>query len=286
MGKLSVVLKEEEVLTKLCRLSPAAWVKLRRTCRLFVWRLEEPRLQALQNQLINEFNLMFMQFHDLCEHGDTEAVWLLISQGMSVRLRDHEGATLLQKATHSGNLPLLQLLIEKGGHLNAKGAYGYTPLHEACYYGHPQVVTHLLVNKANVDALSKNGSTPLLIAAREGHNPVCEALLQYGADADDGGDKGWTPLTVAAGEGHYEVCKTLLRYGAGVQGFAGDGRYERSALHEAAEQGQTRVVDLLIGSKADPTHTFDEDAGNRVTARDLAMRHGHTQVVQLLSALG
>lgn len=272
------------MLQKICRYSPSSWVKLRRTSRLFVWRLEDSRLHALQNQLITEFNLMFMGFHDLCEHGDTECVWLLISQGMSVRLRDNEGATLLQKATHSGNLPLLQLLIEKGGHLNAKGAYGYTPLHEACYYGHPAVVTHLLMNKANVDALSKNGSTPLLIAAREGHNPVCEALLQFGADADDGGDKGWTPLTVAAGEGHYEVCQTLLRYGAGVQGFAGDGRYERSALHEAAEQNQARVVALLLECRADPSHTFDEDASNRVTARDLAERYGHSEVVALLTS--
>ncbi|CAK9063384.1 unnamed protein product [Durusdinium trenchii] len=52
---------------------------------------------------------------------------------------------------------------------------------------------------------------------REGEH----ALLKHGADADDGGDK---------------VCDTLLKYNANVQGFSGDGRYERSALQEAAEQ--------------------------------------------------
>lgn len=66
-------------------------------------------------------------------------------QGMSVKLRDAEGATLLQKAcssavplsratlwhsaeleilgaeaTHSGRIPILKLITEKGGNLNAK----------------------------------------------------------------------------------------------------------------------------------------------------------------------
>jgi hypothetical protein len=29
---------QDEVLNKLCRLTPAAWLKLRRTSRLFMWR--------------------------------------------------------------------------------------------------------------------------------------------------------------------------------------------------------------------------------------------------------
>merc|ERR1719437_211647 len=146
---------------------PAAWVKLRRTSRLYMWRHEDSRLQHLQQVLIDEFHLVFIDLHELCERGDEECVWLLISQGMSVKLRDAEGGTLLQKATHSGKTPVLKLLIEKGGNVNAKGAYGYTPLHEACYIGYPDVVNYLLTMKANVDALSKNGSTSLLVAARE-----------------------------------------------------------------------------------------------------------------------
>jgi len=287
MGKLSIVLKQDEVLCKLCQFSPAAWLKIRRTARLLLWRLPDDKLSVFQRQLVEEYRLQYADFHDLCERGDAECVWLMLAQGMSVKVRDTEGGTLLQKATHSGGITILKLLVEKGANVNAKGAYGYTPLHEACYVGHTEVCSYLLATKANVDALSKNGSTPLLVCAREGHNKLCEALLQYGAHPDDGGDKGWSPLSVAAGEGHLEVCTTLLRHSANANGFTGDGRHERSALHEAAEQGHTEVVDLLLQQKADATHSFDEDkdgAGRRVTALDLAERNGHQGVATLLRA--
>lgn len=283
MTKLSIVLKQDEALSKMCHALPSAWPKLRRTSKLYMWRLDEPKLHALQTTLIEDLNLVFVDLHELCERGDAECVWILLSQGMSVKLRDAEGATLLQKATHSGRIPILKLITEKGGNLNAKGSYGYTPLHEACYLGHEDVCEFLLTMKANVDALSKNGSTPLLVASREGHTPVCKALLKHGADADDGGDKGWTPLSVASGEGHVEVCETLLKYNANVQGFSADGRFERSALQEAAEQGHATVVQLLLENKADVTHSFDEGGGQRrLTAYELAERAGHTKIATML----
>ncbi|CAE7396152.1 ANKRD50 [Symbiodinium natans] len=284
MTKLSLALKQENALGCVCRALPSAWPKLRKTSKLYMWRLDELKLHALQQALIEELNLVFADLFELCERGDAECVWILLSQGMNVKQRDPEGATLLQKATHSGCTTILKLIVEKGGVLNAKGSYGYTPLHEACYLGVPEVCELLLSVKANVDALSKNGSTPLLVAGREGHNAICESLLKHNADADDGGDKGWTPLSVAAGEGHVEVCETLLKYNANVHGFSGDGRYERSALQEAAEQGHANVVGLLLEAKADVHHTFDEGGGQqrRWTAAELAERAGHSKIVNML----
>ncbi|CAE7560286.1 ANKRD50 [Symbiodinium microadriaticum] len=284
MTKLSLALKQENALADVCRALPSAWPKLRKTSKLYMWRLDELKLHTLQQTLIEDLNLVFADLFELCERGDSECVWILLSQGMNPKQRDPEGATLLQKATHSGSVTILKLLVEKGGVLNAKGSYGYTPLHEACYLGNPEVCEVLLSVKANVDALSKNGSTPLLVAAREGHNAICESLLKHHADADDGGDKGWTPLSVAAGEGHVGVCETLLKYNANVHGFAADGRCERSALQEAAEQGHANVVGLLLESKADVHHTFDEGGGQnrRWTAAELAERAGHSKIVHML----
>ncbi|CAE7699832.1 ANKRD50, partial [Symbiodinium pilosum] len=284
MTKLSLALKQENALSCLCRALPSAWPKLRKASKIYMWRLDELKLHTTQQALIEELNLVFADLFDLCERGDAESVWILLSQGMSVKQRDPEGATLLQKATHSGSTTILKLIVEKGGILNAKGSYGYTPLHEACYLGVPEVCELLLSVKANVDALSKNGSTPLLVAAREGRTAICESLLKHNADADDGGDKGWTPLSVAAGEGHAEVCEILLKYNANVHGFSHDGRNERSALQEAAEQGHATVVSLLLENKADVHHTFDEGGGQnrRWTAAELAERAGHGKIANML----
>jgi len=79
MTKLSLVLKQDDVLAKMCRLSPATWLKLRRTSRLFMWRLDDTRLHVLQQQLIDELHLVFVDLHELCERGEAECVWLLIS---------------------------------------------------------------------------------------------------------------------------------------------------------------------------------------------------------------
>ncbi|CAK0870262.1 unnamed protein product [Prorocentrum cordatum] len=148
MTKLSIVLKQDEVLALLSRLSPSLLVKVRRASRLFVWRLDDARMQQLQQHLIDEFHLVFQDVHELCERGEAECVWLLLSQGMSVKARDHESHTLLQKATHSYRTPVIKLLVERGANVNAKGAYGYTPLHEACYIGSLDVVSCLLGAKA------------------------------------------------------------------------------------------------------------------------------------------
>jgi len=276
------VVRHDEVLLRLSWCSPILLEKLRRTSRslhMCLWCTAE-RQSELTRRLTEEMSLARADVHLLCERGEAECIWLLISQGMSVKHRDRESYTLLQKATHSGSTGLLRLLVEGGANLNAKGAFGYTALHEASYVGNPIVVSLLLSMQANVDAISKNGSTPLLIAAREGHHVLVEALLRYNADADDGGDKGWTPLSMSAGEGHLEVCHTLLTYKAAASGFAGDGRGERSALHEAAEHGHAAVARLLLDSRADPHHVLDDG----VTACGLAERSGHPQVASLLAS--
>lgn len=284
MTKLSIVLKNDRVLTKLCLLLPSVWLKLKRTSRLFGWRLDNNKLVQMQQQLIQDLHLDFADLHELCKHGIADCTWLLLNSGLSVKLRDGEGATLLQKATHSGEVAILQLLVERGANLNAKGAYGYTPLHEACYIGHTAVCQFLLEKKANVDALSKNGSTPLLVAAREGHHFVVDSLLMCKSHPDDGGDKDWTPLFVAAGEGNIDVCRLLLRHGACVHGLASSKKFERSALHEAAESGHEDVVALLLQHHADVQHVMQdpEDGSRKVSAFDLAERGGHKKVCKML----
>lgn len=74
---------------KLCSLTPALWLKLRYTSRLFMWRLDNNRLPMLQHQLLFELSLQLMDIFELCERGDAECMWLLLCHGeMSIKARD------------------------------------------------------------------------------------------------------------------------------------------------------------------------------------------------------
>eukprot|EP00929_Paragymnodinium_shiwhaense_P089345 TRINITY_DN4949_c0_g3_i1.p1 TRINITY_DN4949_c0_g3~~TRINITY_DN4949_c0_g3_i1.p1 ORF type:complete len:292 (+),score=99.49 TRINITY_DN4949_c0_g3_i1:80-955(+) len=285
--KFSHLWKDDAVVAKLFYVYPLCWPKLRRVSKVFLWRLEEKKLQKLNKNFFQEL-MQGLELHYVCAKGDIDTMWRCLTHPdidvpKMLKQRDQEGATMLQKAVQSQKPAMVRLLLEKGHAVNARGAYGYRPLHEASYVGQLDIVTVLLQAKANVDALSRNGSTSLLVAAREGHQQVAEALCTFGADADDGGDKGWTPLSVAAGEGHVEVCLTLLKYKANVNGFAGDGKLERSSLQEAAEQGQLAVVQLLVQYKADVNHALSDGQSGPVTAYDLAKTNGHDKVAQLLA---
>lgn len=72
-----------------------------------------------------------------------------------------------------------------------------------------------------------------------------------------------------------EVIKRLLDGGAEVNVRDRQGH---SALHQAAQQGHTEAVKLLLARKADPT--FVDVSGQ--TASALAAKRNHEDVVQLL----
>lgn len=240
--KLSHILKHQNILHCVLEYSPLAWLKLRRSSKLYQWRLSEEKFEEYIEILNEKLDLVKREPHDIATAGAVDLLWLLIYQGFSVKVRDNEGATLLQKAVHSENLPTVMLLLTKGASVNAKGAYGYTPLHECSYLGLTDICVALLSHKANVDALSKNGSTPLLVAAREGHVRICDALLRYQAGVDDGGDKGWTPLFIASGEGHTDVVRLLLNYHANPLEPTLD---MRLPINEASNNGHEEIVSLL-----------------------------------------
>eukprot|EP00397_Hematodinium_sp_SG-2012_P017769 GEMP01018180.1.p1 GENE.GEMP01018180.1~~GEMP01018180.1.p1 ORF type:complete len:327 (+),score=62.58 GEMP01018180.1:118-1098(+) len=270
--KLSHILKHQNILHAILEFFPLAWLKLRLCSKLYQWRLSEEKFDEYIETLNGKLNLHKTEPHDIAAAGCVDLLWLLIYQGFSVKVRDNEGATLLQKAVHSESVPTVMLLLSKGASVNAKGAYGYTPLHECSYLGLTDICIALLNHKANVDALSKNGSTPLLVAAREGHVRICDALLRYGSGVDDGGDKGWTPLFIASGEGHTDVVRLLLNYHANPLEATLD---LRLPINEADDNGHVEVVALLTRA----TQQAELRASSIRSVPQNTLLHGHDVVL-------
>lgn len=243
--KLTQIFKHDRVLQTVMKFCPYAWLKLKATNRLFIWRLDDQKFADTVSWLNQELSLATVNPHHKAAEGCIDIIWLLLIQGYNPRSKDSEGNTLLQKAVHSNKRNLVQLILEKGANVNIKGAFGYTALHECSYLGYDVICQLLLAYKANVDALSRNGSTPLLVAAREGHVDIVGMLLAANAHPDDGGER-WTPLFIAAGEGHKHIVELLLQYGASATEACDD----RLPYHEAI--GGDHFDCAMILQKATP----------------------------------
>ena len=86
-------------------------------------------------------------------------------------------------------------------------------------------------------------------AAMMGHADIVGLLLREGHDSEVTGANGATSLMVAASMGHLLVMDVLIQHGAQVDArhkFAGS-----SAVHFAAEMGQTGAVKKLCAAGAD-----------------------------------
>lgn len=164
--------------------------------------------------------------YEVCTVGNTEAAKILLDQGANIHDDDLYGQTGVHIAAAFGHLDIVKLLTERGANLDLGDKHGRTPLFLACSGGNLETARFLLTTMRG-----------------KGHNSVNTAM-----------NDGRTPLSKAAGRGHVEVVKMLLEEtdaasAVNVQETA----QRRTALHWAAYNGRTEVVDILLRQGADAT---------------------------------
>ena len=186
--------------------------------------------------------------HIAASEGDVDRARRLLADGAQVDQADggRLGKRPLHEAAIQGRVAMMQLLIAAGAALDGTDAGGESPLHSAVLIGQVDAVELLLRSGASINATGFGGSTALHLASAKGQAACALVLLQFGAPVDVRDSHGGTALHVAAAFGHEEVVQILFDFGAG--------------LHQT------------IG-----------DAGS--TARQMAMAHSHSHVVELLDRL-
>jgi ankyrin repeat protein len=172
-------------------------------------------------------------------HGKQEVVEYL--RGLLPALDIFEAAALGDRETAE------RLLDADDGLANAVAEDGFGPLGLACFFNHEPLVRLLLERDARVDAASSNGMRvmPLHSAAAAHSVPIARLLLERGAPVN-------------------------ARQGTGGLGF--------TPLMEAALNGQTEMVDLLLEHGADRTMRDDKEH----TAGDYARQNGHAALADHL----
>ena len=214
---------------------------------------------------------------------NTEAVRVLLDEGVDPNARRADGVTALLWAAHLDNLEMVDLLLQAGADVNTSDDHGVTPLERAAENASAPMVEKLLTAGANPTAAQTSGLTPLMTASRTGNVEVVRALVAAGADVnaattetrstalmwaiterhaatvqvllDGGADPrtstaaGMTPLMYAARIGDISVAEVLLATGVDVNDTGADGTHP---LPYAIVSNQDAFAMFLIEQGADP----------------------------------
>lgn len=184
----------------------------------------------------------------------------------------------LQEAVATGHREMVVFLLKHGD----QGSLGDTgrAVHEAVLRGHGDMLNILLEYGASVDGNDSEGNAPLHVVIENGEVDMLRSLLIMGAHTNALGREGRTPLNVAVECGNTAMVEALLA--AGAEDSVQCGRFNKLAVHIAAEGGQVDILKALIDRGGD----VNALSGNHNTALHYAARKSRGDVIDVLVAAG
>nr|KAI8750039.1 transient receptor potential cation channel subfamily A member 1 [Biomphalaria glabrata] len=217
--------------------------------------------------------------------GCWEAVQLLVSKGADVQVKDKRNRNFLHLAVkYGGKLEQFgRALIKDIQDLqNDKDDFGCTPLHYASKEGHLRALDDLIKMGAVLNMKNNDKQSPLHFAARYGRYNTCCRLLDshHGPNIINETDgTGLTALHIAAQNGHTKVVQLLLQRGAVVNKDNDD----NTALHHAAANGWTHTMKVLISVHSNLIDVVNNEAD---TPLHVAAKNGQASATVLLLSIG
>ena len=191
---------------------------------------------------------------DAVKRGDAQTIRTLIVEGVEVDSRHPDGSTALLWAVYRGDTVTVEALLAQGADFDAANEYGETPLSLACQNRDEDLVGLLLNAGANPNAVKPTGETVIMTAVRIGHLEIVETLLARGAEVGAREtQKGQTALAWAVAGRHLAIVRSLIAAGANVNVASHSGA---TPLHFAVQQGDLKVLELLLAAGAFPDATM------------------------------
>lgn len=139
-------------------------------------------------------------------------------------------------------------------------------------------VAKVLDEGGEINKVHSDGMAPIHVAVRKGSHDMVSLLLSYDCDVNLAAAKdvgGMTALHFAARLGYFDIAEDLIRAKADVNARATS---DATPLHEAALNGQEKILRLLLKFEADPLlidymgmcpHRYAKKAGFKELAKEL-----------------
>lgn len=197
--------------------------------------------------------------------GDLATVKSMLAGQPELIRSGHDGASALLIARYHGKHDVVAFL---------RSTVTDVDIFEAAALGDLARTARLLdENPSLANGVAGDGFGPLGLAAFFDHEPVVRLLLERGArvDAASANSMRVMPLHSAAAAQSVAIARLLLQHGAPVNARQGGSELGFTPLMEAAFNGQSDMIALLLGYGADPT--LRDDKG--LTAADYARQNGH-----------
>ena len=191
------------------------------------------------------------------EHGNSEVVSFLISQGAKPEQMDDNGNPASTYAANGGYVGIVDYLIEEMLKSDSAVA-GEKALISLCRAkkDYPDRIKTVLAKGVDPNVRDQDGWTALMCAAFRGNLEVCKLLLKAGADPNIGcGGKEWTwPIVAAASGGNEGIVELLIKHGAdiSVTDYTGE-----TILKRAIYLKYWGVVRKLMSGGCDPNVTLN-----------------------------
>uniref|UniRef100_A0A3B3TR70 Ankyrin 1 n=1 Tax=Poecilia latipinna TaxID=48699 RepID=A0A3B3TR70_9TELE len=251
--------------------------------------------------------------HCAARMGHKELVKLLLEHKANPDSATTAGHTPLHIAAREGHVHTIRILLDAGAQQVKMTKKGFTPLHVASKYGKVDVAELLLDRGANPNAAGKNGLTPLHVAVHHNNLDVVKLLVSKGGSAHSTARVRCSPMSVHMLTQPMEkllnlslyllelfcrsiqvftvrctrtgVPKTNVHAGVCVclclflqNGYTPLHIMGYTPLHQAAQQGHTDIVTLLLKHGAMP----NEITSNGTSPLGIAKRLGYISVIDVL----
>ena len=205
--------------------------------------------------------------------GHLEIVELLLENNAQIDAQNCNARTPLSLASQKGHSKVVRLLLKWNAEIEREDEGKRTPLSWAVDMGHLEIVELLLENDAQIDTQNCNARTPLSLASQKGHSKVVRLLLKRNAEIEREDEGTRTPLSWAVDMGHFEIVELLLEKNAQINYSVG-----QKLLPWAAKNGRGKIVELFGQEDA----ALEAKDDSQRTALSLAAEQGYSKVAQLL----